>query len=285
MVKKGLGRGLEALIPNANVQTQEVQELRINDIEPNAEQPRRYFDEEGLKNLSDSIKNHGVVQPIIVTRENSRYKIIAGERRWRAARLAGMKTIPAIVKEYAGKKALEIALIENLQRQDLNAIEEAEAFQRLAEDYQLTQDEIAISVGKSRPAVTNSLRLLTLDQRVKEMIITEKLSGGHARVLVGIDNHDVQYQIAEEFVKKNLSVREAESYIKKLRNTKTTKGQKNNKIELIGKEISDKLKGIFGTKVQLMAKRNKGKIVIDYYNNQELERILDLIYSLGKAAK
>ena len=281
MIKRGLGRGLEALLPNTNINENEIRELRINQIEPSIDQPRKYFEEEALKSLSESIKNHGVVQPIIVTKENERLKIIAGERRWRAARLAGLKTIPAIIKELAGRKAFEIALIENLQRQDLNAIEEAEAFQRLAEDYKLKQEDIAVSVGKSRPAIANALRLLTLDQRVKEMVAVGRITGGHARTLVIIDNKDEQYQMAKELENKKLSVREAEEYIKKWSNSKQIKKVKTNKLRLIGNDISEKLKGILGTKVQLMAKKNKGKIVIDYYNNEELDRILELLYALA----
>ncbi len=282
MVKRGLGRGLEALIPSSSAYVDQVQELKINDIEPNAEQPRKYFHEEELKSLAESIENHGVVQPIIVTKEKERYKIIAGERRWRAARLAGLKTIPAIIKEYAGKKALEIALIENIQRQDLNAIEEAEAFQRLAEDYELTQEKIAQTVGKSRPAIANSLRLLTLDPRVKEMIIAGRISGGHARVLITINNKDEQYQIAQELEKGGLSVRETEQYIKKRLNTKKMPKLKNDRFQDIQDGISDRLKTILGTKVQLAAKKNKGKIIIEYYSNQELDRLLEMLYGISK---
>ena len=280
MVKRGLGRGLEALIPGANISEKEIQELRINDIEPNGDQPRRYFDEEGLKSLSDSIKSHGVVQPIIVTKEKDRYKIIAGERRWRASRLAGMKTIPAIIKEYVGKKVLEVALIENIQRQDLNAIEEAEAYQRLSEEYNLTQEEVASTVGKSRPAIANTLRLLLLDKRVKEMVITGRISAGHARVLVIIDNKEDQYRIAREIEEKKLSVRETETYIKNLHNLKNKSTSNKNKFNEFETDISEKLKGILGTKVQLALNKNKGKIVIECFSNDEIERILDLLYSI-----
>lgn len=282
MHKKGLGRGLGALIPDANNAGVEVQELKINDIEPNSDQPRRYFDEEGIKSLSESIKVHGVVQPIIVTKEKNKFNIIAGERRWRASRMAGLKTIPAIVKEYVAKKAFEIALIENIQRQDLNAIEEAEAYRRLAEEYNLTQEEIASTVGKSRSAVANTVRLLTLDKRVKEMICSGKISSGHARVLVPLQNGEEQYKVAKEMETRNLSVREAEELIKKLFSVKKEKVPKFNKFEDIETDISERLKTILGTKVCMDLKKNKGKIVIECYSNDEVDRVLEMLYSLGK---
>lgn len=280
MIKKGLGRGLEALLPNTSISANDIQELKINDIEPSVEQPRKSFEEEALKSLAESIKSHGVVQPIIVTKDNERYKIIAGERRWRAARLAGLKTIPAILREYVGKKALEVALIENLQRQDLNAIEEAEALQRLAEEYKLKQEEIAASIGKSRSAVANSLRLLSLDDRVKKMVLEGRISGGHARTLVSIEDKEEQYQLAKELEKRNFSVRETENLLKTKNLLKKANQIKSNKTNFIEANISEKLRNILGTKVQMDAKKNKGKIIIEYYGNEELDRILDLLYSI-----
>ena len=281
MIKKGLGRGLEALIPNVDLSSgAEVHELRINEVEPDTSQPRKYFDEEGLTSLSESIKAHGVVQPIIVTKDNNQYKIIAGERRWRAARKAGLKTIPAIIREYSGKKALEVALIENIQRQDLNAIEEAEAYQRLAEDFNLTQEEISATVGKSRPAIANTVRLLTLDKRVKEMICSGRISGGHARVLVSLKDGGAQYETALFIEQKKLSVREVEELIKKMLSPKISKDQKNNKYEDVESDISERLKNIFGTKIKMDLKKNKGKIIIECFSNDELDRVLEMLYSL-----
>ncbi len=280
MIKRGLGKGLEALIPNTGTVEKEVHDLKISDIEPNTEQPRKVFEEEGLKNLSESIKNHGVVQPIIVTREKGRYKIIAGERRWRAARLAGLKTIPAILKEYVGKEALEVALIENIQRQDLNPIEEAEALKRLSEEYNLRQEEIACSIGKSRSAVANSLRLLALDPRVRHMVASGRISGGHARALVAISNPQEQYDIAQELEEKGLSVRETEKYIASRIGRKKISRSKKHKLHYIETDICEKLRNILGTKVQLNSGRNRGKIVIEYYSNEELDRILDLLCNI-----
>lgn len=282
MQKKGLGRGLEALIPNANLVETEVHELKINDIEPNTDQPRRYFEEESIKNLSESIKVHGVVQPIIVTKEKGRFNIIAGERRWRAARIAGLKTIPAIVKEYAAKKAFEVALIENIQRQDLNAIEEAEAYHRLAEEYKLTQEEIASTVGKSRSAIANTVRLLALDKRVRDMICAGRISSGHARVLVPLKDKDIQYKIAKEMEAKDLSVREAEELIRNMLTAKIEKTPQNNKYKDVENDISEKLKIILGTKVYMDLKKNKGKIVIECYSNEEVDRVLEMLYSLNE---
>ncbi len=280
MIKRGLGKGLEALIPGSGTAEKEVLELKISDVEPNTEQPRKYFEEEGIKNLSESIKNHGVVQPIIVTREKGRYKIIAGERRWRAARLAGLKTIPAILKEYVGKEALEVALIENIQRQDLNPIEEAEALKRLSEEYNLRQEEIACSIGKSRSAVANTLRLLALDSRVRQMVAEGRISGGHARALVAISNAEEQYGIAQELEKKNLSVRETEKYIIARTGRKKKSRSKTQRLQYIETDICEKLRNVLGTKVQLNSGRNRGKIVIEYYSDEELDRILDMLCSI-----
>lgn len=280
MIKKGLGKGLEALIPNISSSEKEIIEIKINDIEPNSEQPRKIFNEEALKTLSDSIREHGVVQPIIVTKINGRYKIVAGERRWRAARLAELKTIPAIIKEYAEKEVLEVALIENLQRQDLNPIEEAEAFQKLTEEYKLKQEEIAATIGRSRSAVANALRLLTLDNRVKEMVSCGSMSSGHARTLAAIKDKDIQYKMAVEFEKREMSVRQAEEFIKKLSKKSGVPAKKDNKVKYIEEETADKLKNLLGTKVYFQKGKNKGKIVIEYFTNQELDRILEMIFSI-----
>jgi len=280
MGRKGLGRGLEALIPGINQPEKEIVALKINDIEPNTTQPRRVFKEEALETLAESIKKHGVVQPIIVTREGDRYKIVAGERRWRAARRANLKTIPAIVKEYAEKEVLEVALIENIQRQDLNPIEEAEAFQRLIQEYKLKQEEVAATVGRSRSAVANSLRLLNLDKRVREMVASGVFSEGHARVLLSLKNENEQYKVAKEFEKGLISVREAEIYLKKIIQNKKQKSNKDTKIKDIITDVSNKLKDKLGTKVYIDSGKNKGKIVIEYFSKQELDRLIELLLSL-----
>jgi len=280
MGKKGLGRGLEALFPGISQSEKEIIELKINEVEPSTAQPRRSFKEEALETLAESIKIHGIVQPIIVTREGDGYKIVAGERRWRAARLANLKTIPAIVKEYAGKEMLEVALIENLQRQDLNPIEEAEAFQRLINEYNLKQEEVATTVGRSRSAVANSLRLLNLDNRVKEMVAAGILSEGHARVLLSLKNMEEQYKTAKDFEKEFTSVREAEKQLKKITANKTKRKIRNTKIKDVENDVSNKLKNVLGTKVYLDSGKNKGKIVIEYFTNQELDRLIELLLSL-----
>jgi len=280
MGKKGLGRGLEALFPGTSQTEREIIELKINEVEPNTEQPRRAFKEEALETLSESIKVHGIVQPIIVTKEGERYKIVAGERRWRAAKMANLKTIPAIIKEYAEKEILEVALIENIQRQDLNPIEEAEAFQRLIQEYKLKQEEVASTVGRSRSAVANSLRLLNLDSRVKEMVVSGVISEGHARVLLSIKNEDEQYKIAKEFEKDIISVRQAEKYLKKITiNNKPIKII-DTKIKDVVADVSNKLKDKLGTKVHIDSGKNKGKIVIEYFSNQELDRLIELLLGL-----
>jgi len=280
MGKKGLGRGLEALFPGISQAEKEIIELKINEVEPSTAQPRRIFKEEALETLAESIKVHGIVQPIIVTREGDGYKIVAGERRWRAARMANLKTVPAIIKEYAGKELLEVALIENLQRQDLNPIEEAEAFQRLTSEYNLKQEEIAATVGRSRSAVANSLRLLNLDNRVKEMVASGTLSEGHARVLLSLKNMEEQYKTAKNFEEGFTSVREAEKYLKKITSNKTKRKIKSTKIKDVENDVSNKLKNALGTKVYLDAGKNKGKIVIEYFTNQELDRLIELLLSL-----
>lgn len=280
MGKKGLGRGLEALIPIIDTYEKEILELKINDIDPNSTQPRKVFRESELENLVESIKLHGVVQPIIVTKEGNRYKIVAGERRWRAARIANLKTIPAIIKEYSEKDVLEVALVENIQRQDLNPIEEAEAFQRLIKEYNLKQEEIAATVGKSRPAIANSLRLLNLDERVKEMIAYGAISEGHGRVLVSVKNQDEQYKLAKEFEEKVVSVREAEKHMKRLIEGKKQKRKIDFKVKDVVNDLSDKLKTVLGTKVYIDSGKNKGRIVIEYFSNQELDRLLELLLGI-----
>ena len=290
---KGLGRGLGALIPEEeedknNVIIKEVvkevivkepaeNRLRISQIEPNREQPRKAFDEDALIELSESIKQYGVLQPLLVQKKDDYYEIIAGERRWRAAKLAGVKEIPVIIKDYSSQEVMEIALIENIQREDLNPIEEAQAYQRLIKDYRLKQDEVADKVSKSRAAITNALRLLKLDQRVQDMVREGKLSNGHARTIIGIEDGDRQYLIAQKIFDEKLSVRETEKLMKELDKPEKQSKQKPEN-DFIYRDIEEKIKKIMGTKVIIKNKsNNKGKIEIEYYSQEELERIYEMI--------
>lgn len=284
MTKRVLGKGLSALITTESIEENEIKELKINEIEPNTNQPRRKFDEEKLYQLAQSIKQHGVVQPIIVTKEENTYRIVAGERRWRAARLAGVSTIPVIIKNVSGREIMELALIENLQREDLNPIEEAEAFDRLIREYDITQEELSEIVGKSRSAIANSIRLLSLDEKVREYLINEEISSGHARALLAIEDKDLQKKAADEVIKMKLSVRETERLVKRyLSESKKRKIDKNKKsVEVI--EIEERLKEIFGTKVEIVSNSKKGKIMIEYYSNEELDRILELVSNISKNA-
>lgn len=270
MGKKGLGKGLSALIPvNEETNKNNILELKITDIEPNKNQPRQFFDNEAMNALAESIKEHGVVQPIIVRKENEGYQIVAGERRWRAARLAGLRTIPVVVKDYSDIEILQIALIENLQRQDLNPIEEANAYKTLMEEHNLSQESIAKSLGKSRPAIGNSLRLLSLNDRLKELLIAGEITAGHARALLAVEGDKEQIDLAKKIVDEGLNVRQVEKLAKgkKKRKTKKEKTQ-----EII--ELEEKLRNIFGTKVNLVHGKKRGKIEIEYYSIDDLERIL-----------
>jgi ParB family chromosome partitioning protein len=291
--KKGLGKGLDSLIVNkidhtpVNVTTEENVShetfININKIEPNKDQPRTHFDEDALHELADSIKQHGIIQPLIVHKVDDRYEIIAGERRWRAARIAGLKEIPVIVKNYTNQQVLEIALIENIQREDLNAIEEALAYERLVKEFNLKQDEVAERVGKSRVAVTNSMRLMKLDKRVQQMVIDDMISGGHARALLGITDPDTQHAVAMKVFDEKLSVRETEKLVKNLSKVKPEKEVAVTKEDnFIYRDLEDKLKNIFGSKVEIQrGVKNNGKIQIEYYSQDDLDRIIDLIGSIG----
>ena len=297
--RKGLGKGLDSLIPenksakvssSESKKTEETAELKsgeqmmkINMVEPNRDQPRRNFEEDALLELADSIKQYGVLQPLIVRKRNDYYEIIAGERRWRAAKMAGVKEVPVIIKEYNEQEILEIALIENIQRENLNPIEEAMAFKRLLEEFNLKQDEVAERVSKSRTAVTNSMRLLKLDQRVQQMIIDDMISTGHARALLAIDDPEQQYMLANKIFDEKLSVRETEKLIKEIKNPKKQKEKKVIENAFIYEDIEDKMKQVLGTKVHVASKgKGKGKIEIEYYSDKELERMFDMIMSIGK---
>ena len=296
--KSGLGKGLDALIPAGNkkapvkketepviiekiVEKKGVETLKITEVEPNREQPRKNFNEDALLELSDSIKQYGVIQPLIVQKKGDHYEIIAGERRWRAAKMAGIKEIPVIIKDYSDQQVMEISLIENIQREDLNPIEEAMAYKNLMEEFHLKQDEIAEKVSKSRTAVTNSMRLLKLDKRVQQMMIDDMISAGHARTLITIEDPDVQYNIATKIFDEKLSVRETEQMVTLIQKPEVKKEKAEKVNSFIYKDIEEKIKAILGTKVTVDHRsNNKGRISIEYYSNDELERILFLLESI-----
>lgn len=310
--KGGLGKGIDALIsPSVKketgkekiveepvekivekiVEVEKVVEkpveqlMRIDEIEPNQLQPRKNFDEDALQELSESIKQFGLIQPIIVKNKGKYYEIVAGERRWRAARIAGLKEVPVIIKEYSEKESMEIAIVENLQREDLNPIEEAQAYQKLIEEFGLKQDEAAQRVSKSRTAVTNALRLLKLDERVQQMVIDEMISGGHARALLAIGDKEEQYLTAMLIFDNKMSVRETEKlvreHIKKEEEKRIEKKEDFSQMETIYHQLEERMKSVIGSKVAIHSRNyKKGKIEIEYYSNDELERIIDLIESV-----
>jgi ParB family chromosome partitioning protein len=281
MSKKGLGKGLGALISSAENTETGVKELKINEIEPNGNQPRKKFDDEKLKKLSESIKLHGIVQPIIVKKDGEQYKIVAGERRWRAARIAGLNTVPVVIRELSNKEVMEIALIENIQREDLNPIEEAEAFEKLLNEFSMTQEELSNSIGRSRSAIANIIRLLGLDEEIKLYLINGDITSGHARALLAIEDKDIQKQICKEIIEKKINVRETENLVKKYTKNNTREKKKvENSEEFL--KIEETLQNIFGTKVKLMNNNKKGKILIEYYSNDELDRILELVSKIGE---
>lgn len=302
-VKRGLGRGIDNLIPTddvkpnmtsaANTKTKtEIKEvvkkveqtLNINRIEPNKSQPRKNFDEDSLAELADSIKQFGVIEPLVVTKRKGFYELIAGERRWRAARMAGLKEVPVVIKNYTDQEIVEIALIENLQREDLNPIEEAQAYNRLIKEFNLKQDEVAERVSKSRTTITNSLRLLKLGDKVQQMLIDDMLSTGHVRALISIEDKELQHEVAMYIFDKKLSVRETESYVKKVLSGKTKEQREvaatQENLDFLYKDIEEKLKDILGTKATIKAKNNnKGKIEIEYYSQEDLDRITRMLYN------
>ena len=260
--------------------------LKIDEIEPNRLQPRKNFDEDALQELSESIKQFGLIQPIVVKKQENYYEIVAGERRWRAARIAGLKEVPVIVKEYNERESMEIAIVENLQREDLNPIEEAQAYRRLIEEFGLKQDEAAQRVSKSRTAVTNAMRLLKLDERVQQMVIDDMISGGHARTLLAIENKEEQYAKAMLVFDNKMSVRETEklvrNHLKKEEEKKISEKKEDfSQMETIYHQLEERMKSVIGSKVAIHSRNyKKGKIEIEYYSNDELERIIDLIESI-----
>ncbi|EDM86943.1 ParB-like protein [Blautia obeum ATCC 29174] len=308
--KSGLGRGLDALFPEKTVQSkpktvktvkeekkvavdtkkssqQETSNgermMKISMIEPNREQPRKKFDEDALQELSESIKQYGILQPLLVSDKKDYYEIVAGERRWRAAKMAGLKEVPVVVKEFSTQEIVEISLIENIQREDLNPVEEAMAYKRLIDEFHLKQDEIAERVSKSRTAVTNSMRLLKLDSRVQQMMVDEMISAGHARAILAISDPEQQYNAAMKVFDEKLSVRETEKLVKSILTPTKKKPVVSNPTEdAIYESLEEKMKGITGTRVFIHRKKNnKGKIEIEYYSRDDLDRIIDLFESIG----
>ena len=279
----GLGKGLDALFSNTPVdeeigKNEIVKNLKIIDIEPNKEQARKMFDEESLEELSESIKNYGVIQPIIVTKKENYYEIIAGERRWRASKKAGLTEIPAIIREDDERKNREISLIENIQREDLNSIEEATAYKKLINDFSLTQEQLSKRIGKSRVAITNTLRLLNLSDDVQQYIIEGVISEGHGRALLAITDSKLQCELAQNVIDDKLSVRELEMQIRKLKdNSGRSKSKSRKENNPYYKDLTERLENYFGTKVNITNKNNKGKIEIEYYSEEDLQRILEII--------
>ena len=298
--KTRLGKGLGALIggdtetekvpdaePEKKTEEKKSEEpgkelfLKVSMIEPNKEQPRKKFDEDHLKELADSMKQYGVLQPLLVQKKGNFYEIIAGERRWRAAKLAGLKEVPAVIREYDEQQKMEIALIENVQREDLNPIEEAMAYKRLMEEFHLKQEEIADRVSKNRTTITNSMRLLKLAEEVQKMLVEGVLSSGHARALLGLEDKKAQVMMAERILAEGLSVRDVERLVKSFGKTKKKKEKESDAVTLAFQHMEEKMKAIMGTKVSINRKdKNKGRIEIEYYSPAELERIIELIESI-----
>lgn len=288
MIKKGLGRGLSALIPEADneMEGQKAHEISVRQISRNPYQPRKYFDDEKMKELVMSIREHGVIQPVLVRKSGSDYELVAGERRFRAAQLAGLDQIPAVVKELKDTEMLEYAMIENLQREDLNPLEEAEAYKRLIDEFQFTQDNLAKRIGKSRPVITNTMRLLKLAEEVQQYLREGKLTAGHARALVSLDNHEIQKRVAAKILSENLTVRDTENIMSRLSQKANT--EEPEKEELLKKrevkidpqilDVEEKLCRALGTRVRIKDKKNKGKIEIEYYSHGELERIIEKLF-------
>lgn len=294
---KGLGKGLDSLIPDKVGVTETIEEekkeelmVNINKVEPNKEQPRKNFDEDTLLELSESIKQFGVLQPLIVQDRDTYYEIIAGERRWRAAKLAGVKEIPVIVKKLTPQEMVEISLIENIQREDLNPIEEAIAYKRLLTEFHLKQDEVAERVSKSRTTVTNSMRLLKLNVKVQQMIIDEMLTTGHARALLALEDEEVQFMAAQKIFDEKLSVRETEKLVKKILKGEPDSPEKQKeddeelkRLKVVYHDIEEKMKQVLGTKVIINYKdKNKGKIEIEYYDAEQFEHLFEMLQSLKK---
>ena len=291
MAARGLGKGLDSLIPNTIGEAKEKKEskekvenknpetmVKLSMVEPNGEQPRKNFDEDSLLELAESIKQFGLLQPIIVQDRKNHYEIIAGERRWRAAKMAGLKEIPVIIKNLTNQEIVEISLIENIQREDLNPIEEAQAYKRLLTEFHLKQDEVAERVSKSRAAVTNSIRLLKLNEEVQRMVVDEMISTGHARALLAVENPEEQYNLAQRIFDEKLSVRDVEKLVKNLHKPAKPKKVDDKTMQVIYQDIEEKLKQKLGRKVTVTSKgEGSGKIEIEFYNHEDLDRLLDVL--------
>jgi len=298
MAARGLGKGLDALIPNANMsakqektdtfignESDQKEMMKITKIEPNRKQPRKFFNEDALQELADSIKQFGLLQPILVQDRKTYYEIVAGERRWRAAKLAGLKEVPVIIRNFTEQEIVEISLIENIQREDLNPIEEAQAYKRLLTEFSLKQDQVAERVSKSRTAVTNSMRLLKLCEDVQQMIIDDMISTGHARTLIGIEDPKLQYEIAQKIFDEKMSVREAEKLVKNIGHIKKTKqvNEMDDGLKLIYHDLEEKMKDSLGTKVIVTPKEDgSGKIEIELFSHDEFDRIAEYLTKIRK---
>ena len=288
--KKRIGKGLDALIPGSVKENTppaklegDVVKVKISKVEPNREQPRKHFDEDALHDLAESIKQVGLLQPILVQDRKDYYEIIAGERRWRASNIAGLKEVPVIIKNFTEQEIVEIALIENIQREDLNPIEEAQAYKRLLTEFNLKQDEVAERVSKSRTAVTNSIRLLKLCDEVQQMVIEDMITTGHARALLAIEDPEQQYILAQKVFDEKLSVRDIEKLVKNLGKTKVKKEEKNKQLDAIYQQMEEILKEKLSTKVVITGKENgAGKIEIEFFSHEELDRLLDLMNKISK---
>ncbi|KOA20299.1 chromosome-partitioning protein Spo0J [Clostridium homopropionicum DSM 5847] len=276
MTKKfGLGKGLGALIPEENSNEDNILKVKINLIKPNNSQPRKNFDEDKIIQLSESIKEHGIIQPLVLKKEGNYYLIVAGERRWRAAKAIGLKEVPAVILDLDDKQVLEISLIENIQREDLNPIEEAIAYKKLLEEFDFTQELLSKRIGKSRAAIANCIRLLNLDSRVQEYLIEGVITEGHGRALLPLEDKDLQYKFAQMIIDEQLNVRDVEALIKNI--GKAKKPKKQNENNPYYNDIKTKLENLFDTKVVFKTNGNKGKITIEYYSEEELQRIIDVL--------
>ncbi|MBH0333075.1 MULTISPECIES: ParB/RepB/Spo0J family partition protein [Brevibacillus] len=277
-MSRGLGKGLNALITSNLIEEgEQVKEVSINEIRPNPYQPRKEFEQSAIEELAQSIKEHGIIQPLIVRKSIKGYELVAGERRLRAAKLAGLKEVPVVVKAYTDQQLMEIALIENLQRENLNPLEEAEAYDKLISHHDYTQEQLAQKIGKSRPHVANMLRLLQLPEKIRKMVSAAELSMGHSRALLGVTDKKVQQQLANDVVEKGLSVRQLEELVKQLNVSRETKKKKSAKNEPVLIEMEERLRSRFGTSVKIKKGSKRGKIEIDFYSQEDLERIIEML--------
>lgn len=272
--KYGLGRGLSSLIPEGNEKDNSIQKISLNKIKPNSQQPRKIFNQDKIIELASSIKEHGIIQPLVLKQEEENYIIIAGERRWRAAKYLNLQEVPAVIMDISDEELLQVSLIENIQREDLNPIEEALAYDKLINQFNLTQEELSEKVGKSRPSIANSLRLLNLDSRVRDYIIQGLLSEGHGRAILGLKDKNNQYIVSKKAINNKLSVRDTEKLVKNFEIEKEVKVKEENPFI---NDIKSRLEGYFGTKVSVNSNKNKGKIEIEFYSSEDLERILNLL--------